>query len=191
MNKGRVEAFTDAIVAIIMTIMVLEMKVPEGPSLKALFAERVYFFAYLISFFLIATTWYSHHYLFTHAKWISKRAFWANCIWLFMMSLSPVATGWIGAYPNSRTTAGFYLLVYVLWGLAFRLLVYSLIRDNSESRQQLQLLVQPKRSIFEMIAIVACLVAINFVPVLCIVILGLDGLFWIVYTPRESDKPNH
>lgn len=103
MNKGRVEAFTDAIVAIIMTIMVLELKIPEGSNFQALLDERYYFIAYLISFFMIATTWYNHHYIFTVSKWISKRAFWANCIWLFLMSLIPVSTAWISKYTHSQT----------------------------------------------------------------------------------------
>lgn len=87
MNKGRVEAFTDAIVAIIMTIMVLEIKIPHGPNWAALLQERAYFLAYLISFFLIATAWYSHHYLFINSKVITKRAFWVNMLWLFLCLL--------------------------------------------------------------------------------------------------------
>lgn len=75
MDKGRVEAFTDAIVAIVMTIMVLEIKVPEGKHLADLTREWSYFAAFVVSFLTIATSWYRHHYIFTWAARISKRAF--------------------------------------------------------------------------------------------------------------------
>ena len=107
MNKARVEAFTDAIIAIVMTIMVLEIKIPEGATLWSLLRERAYFLAYLISFFRIAATWYNHHYLFANAQWISRKVFWLNIVWLFFMSLFPVATGWISADPFSRAAAYF------------------------------------------------------------------------------------
>ncbi|GEO69216.1 TMEM175 family protein [Levilactobacillus acidifarinae] len=188
MKKERVEAFTDAIVAIIMTIMVLEMKVPKAGTLTALLDERSYFFAYLISFFLIATTWYNHHYLFTYATWISKRAFWANCVWLFMMSLAPVATGWISEFPSSRTTAYFYLLVYILWGMAFRVLMVILIQDNPKKKERLGRMAGPKRSWLELSLLLVALVVTYFVPILCLVILGLNSVVWIINTPKGSDR---
>ncbi|PTM23695.1 hypothetical protein DA798_03605 [Lactobacillus sp. PFC-70] len=188
MKKDRVEAFTDAIVAIIMTIMVLEMKVPRAGTLAALLAERAYFFAYLISFFLIATTWYHHHYLFTHATWISKRAFWANCLWLFTMSLAPVATGWVSEFPQSRTTAYFYLLIYILWGAAFRGLLLILMQDNPQKRRNLGRLTSPQRTRVELGLMIVAIVVTYFIPILCLVVLGINSVIWIIKTPKDSDR---
>ena len=79
MKKNRVEAFTDAIVAIILTIMVLEIKVPEGTSkFSALIEKAPYFIAFIISFIFICAAWYHHHYLLAKTKWFSRRVFWAN-----------------------------------------------------------------------------------------------------------------
>ncbi|WP_249214978.1 TMEM175 family protein [Lactiplantibacillus plantarum] len=78
MNKGRVEAFTDAVVAIVMTIMVLEFEVPSEPTFAAFAENGSYFIAYLISFLFIGVAWYNHHYMLTLTKRISKRVYWLN-----------------------------------------------------------------------------------------------------------------
>lgn len=188
MNKSRVEAFTDAIVAIIMTIMVLELKIPEGDNLQALINERYYFMAYLISFFMIATTWYNHHYIFANSKWISKRAFWANCIWLFFMSLTPVSTAWISKYTHSQTAAYFYFILYALWGLSFAVLLAVLIKDNPNQEKQLRKMEPKGRVIFEIISFIVGIIIIYFVPFLCFLVLGINILVWITFTPKGSDK---
>lgn len=188
MNKSRVEAFTDAIVAIIMTIMVLELKIPTGDNFQALLNERNYFIAYLISFFLIATTWYNHHYIFTIAKWISKKAFWANCVWLFLMSLTPVSTAWISEYTNSQTVAYFYFILYTLWGISFYVLLSILIKDNPEQAELLQKVDPKSRMFFELTGLIVGLVLIYFVPFLCFLVLGVEILLWIIFTPKGSDR---
>lgn len=188
MNKSRVEAFTDAIVAIIMTIMVLELKIPGGGDLQSLLNEKYYFIAYLISFFLIATTWYNHHYIFSIATWISKRAFWANFIWLFFMSLTPVTTAWISKYNQSQTAAYFYFALYAFWAISFAVLLAILIKDNPQQASLLRRVDPKNRSIFELIAFVIGLILIHFLPILCFVILGIEIIVWITFTPKGSDR---
>lgn len=92
MNHARVEAFTDAIVAILMTIMVLEFKTPTSPDWRAIFADLPYLFAYVVSFLFMGVAWYNHHYMFALSKRLTKRVFWLNNLWLLTMSLIPVAT---------------------------------------------------------------------------------------------------
>lgn len=188
MDKGRVEAFTDAIIAIIMTIMVLELKIPSGSNIVALFNERYYFIAYLISFFLIATTWYNHHYIFSVAHWISKRAFWSNCVWLFLMSLIPVSTAWISRFPTSQTAAYFYFILYELWGQSFALLLTILIKDNPEQATLLRKAEPKDRVIFEACSLIIGLILIFFIPFLCFLVLGISILVWIIFTPKDSDN---
>lgn len=192
MNKSRVEAFTDAIVAIIMTIMVLELKTPTGSTFQSILDEKSYFIAYLISFFLISTTWYNHHYLFTNAHWISKRAFWANCVWLFLMSLTPVSTAWISRFPQSRSSAYLYFILYALWGIAFEVLLSVLIKDNPKQASQLRLMRPQNRNIFEIISFLVGMILIYFIPYTCFFVLAIDILIWIIFTPRNSDQTmNH
>ena len=89
MNKGRVEAFTDAVVAIILTIMVLEFKTPETAKWTGIIHQLPYFFAYIVSFLFVGVAWYNHHYMFALALRISKKVYWINNLWLFSMSLLP------------------------------------------------------------------------------------------------------
>lgn len=187
MNKGRVEAFTDAIVAIIMTIMVLEVKIPHGPNWAALLQERAYFLAYLISFFLIATAWYSHHYLFINSKVITKRAFWVNMLWLFFMSFAPVGTGWLSEEPQSKAAAYFYLGMYLIWGITFHLLGRTLIADNPDRVAQLRRVANLRRILLQVVLLLLGAVVINWQPIAVLVVLGIDILIWMFASPKTSN----
>lgn len=123
MNKGRVEAFSDAIVAIIMTIMILEFKTPEDFHWQAILENLTYLFAYAVSFFFIAVAWYNHHYMFSLTKRVTKKIYWINNIWLFTMALIPVATAWAGEFMSHRGPEYFIFLflpfgVWLTCGLA-------------------------------------------------------------------------
>lgn len=98
MNKGRVEAFTDAVVAIVLTIMVLEFKTPEEPTFAALAQNWSYLVAYLISFLFIGVAWYNHHYMFALTKRVTKKIYWVNNIWILVMAMLPVSTAWAGKF---------------------------------------------------------------------------------------------
>jgi uncharacterized membrane protein len=188
MNKTRVEAFTDAIVAIVMTIMALEIKIPQGAGWSALWHERSYFLAYLISFFLIVITWYNHHYLFTSVSYISKKSFWANTIWLFLMSFTPVSTGWLSERPNSKAAAYFYLAVYLVWALTFQLLAYALAHDNPTSKASIYQINLPKRLGMQLVLFAIAAVFINFWPISVLLVLGIDVIGWIFVAPENADQ---
>ncbi len=119
MNKSRVEAFTDAVVAIIMTIMVLEFKTPASAKFSALVHELPYLFAYMVSFLFISVAWYNHHYMFSLANRISKKIYWVNNFWILSMSIIPFGTSWVGAFMNSRGPEYFYLAVFSIWSIAY------------------------------------------------------------------------
>lgn len=130
MNKGRVEAFTDAIVAIAATIMVLELHVPKGANLKGLFEEWPVFLAYVISFSLIYIVWFNHHNLFIKAKNISPRTYLYNGIWLFFLTLVPFTTNWVGSKPNDLLPECLYLLNILLWTIMYQVMDNSIVKDN-------------------------------------------------------------
>ena len=96
MSKGRVEAFTDGVIAIIVTIMVLELKVPHGTDAAALLTLWPTFVAYAISFITVAIFWVNHHQMFHQAKQIDHVVIWANLVWLFFLSLVPFFTAYLG-----------------------------------------------------------------------------------------------
>ena len=142
MNKGRVEAFTDAIVAIIMTIMVLEFKVPDSYHLVDLIELIPSLLAYSISFTYMSIAWYNHHYMFSLANRITKRIFWANNLWLFTMSFIPFATAWAGRFTDKRVPEYLYFFVFFIWTLAYyflsKMIIQELVNTNSHKADKIK-----------------------------------------------------
>ena len=96
MNKGRLEAFSDGVIAIIITIMVLELKVPVGASVEVLRPLIPVFLSYVLSFVILGIYWNNHHHLFQAARHVNGPILWANLHLLFWLSLMPFATAWMG-----------------------------------------------------------------------------------------------
>ncbi|WP_409022266.1 TMEM175 family protein [Dellaglioa sp. P0083] len=130
MSKGRVEAFTDAVVAIIMTIMVLELKAPEGDTFSDLIPLQSTFLAYVLSFFLIGVTWNNHHHMFQLADKINGRVLIVNTGFMFVMSFMPFATSWVGEHYNKFAPAFLYGLVFLLFNIMYVVLTNELLRAN-------------------------------------------------------------
>ena len=108
MNKERLAAFMDAVLAIIMTILILELKKPETATLKALWNLRVNFFAYTISFFWLGTMWVNLHNEWHKIKYITPLIVWVNVVLLFFSSFFPYVTSFVTSYYNSSVAQGFY-----------------------------------------------------------------------------------
>src|SRR6266568_9195240 len=96
MGKGRLEAFSDGVIAIIITIMVLEMKTPPGADLFALRAVMPVFLSYVLSFVFVGIYWNNHHHLLQAVRHVNGRILWANTHLLFWLSLTPFVTAWMG-----------------------------------------------------------------------------------------------
>lgn len=122
MSKNRLEAFSDGVLAIIITIMVLEMKAPEEATFQALMPLVPQLAIYLLSFFYMAIYWVNHHNI-THAlPSVNHKVIWTNMVWLFMSSLIPLATAWVGKNPLAGPPLFFYGLVLFLTSVSFILL---------------------------------------------------------------------
>lgn len=136
MDKNRVMAFTDAIIAIAATIMVLEMKVPEdGFTAASLLSQWPVFAAYTISFFIIYFSWRSHHNAFQKADVLTTETYLINGVWLFLLTLVPFGTGVFGRYPDSRLAAQVYVGIVFLWTLSFQFLDASIVRNNPSAEK--------------------------------------------------------
>ncbi|GEP19750.1 TMEM175 family protein [Pediococcus argentinicus] len=121
-NKQRVEALTDAILAIIMTIMILEVHIPIGDSFHALTKSFIPMIAFTISFFSLVNLWMGHHEIFKHVKVVSYSVFWINMILLFWLSMLQVATAWVAEYPRSVIPQVLFCLVGIGWAFLISLL---------------------------------------------------------------------
>jgi len=134
MTKGRLEAFSDGVIAIIITIMVLELRPPEGARLENLEPLIPTFLSYLLSFALLGTWWNNHHHLLQAAKVIDARALWANLHLLFWLSLFPFGTAWVGQTSFAPIPVATYTGLLFMAGAAYYILVRALISAHGQPR---------------------------------------------------------
>ena len=135
MGRGRLEAFSDGVLAIIITIMVLELKVPHGADLGALGPLLPVFLSYVLSFIFIGIYWSNHHHLFHAVRHVDGRILWANLHLLFWLSLIPFVTGWMGENHFAAWPVALYGTVLLSAAIAYfiltRVLVSSHGRDSA------------------------------------------------------------
>jgi uncharacterized membrane protein len=122
MTKNRIEAFSDGVLAIIITIMVLEFKIPESPEWSALSKYLPTFLSYVLSFTYIGIYWGNHHHLLHTVKHVSSGIIWANLNLLFWLSLIPFATGWMGNTHFAQNTVIAYAVLLMISGVSYFIL---------------------------------------------------------------------
>ncbi len=133
MGKGRLEAFSDAVIAIIITIMVLEFKVPHETNLEALQPLVPVFFSYVLSFINVGIYWHNHHHLFHVIHRVNGRILWANSHLLFWLSLIPFGTAWMGENHFAKVPVAVYGAILFMSGLAYWILTRSLITSHGKN----------------------------------------------------------
>jgi uncharacterized membrane protein len=134
-ETGRLEAFSDGVLAVIITIMALELKAPDGYDFVALGHRLPALLIYILSFTFVGIYWNNHHHLLRAARRISAGVMWANLHLLFWLSLIPVLTEWVGEHYEKTAPAATYSLVCLCSGVAYTVLVRAIIRaDGTASR---------------------------------------------------------
>ena len=131
MKKNRVEAFSDGVLAIIITIMVLELKVPEGESLRALLPLWPIFLSYLISFVHVGIYWNNHHHMFQRVEHVRGWVLWANLHLLFWISLMPFATDFMGENHFAPVPVAIYVFDLLMCGASYGLLERALLSEHA------------------------------------------------------------
>ncbi len=132
MGKSRLEAFSDGVIAIIITIMVLELKVPHGEELADLFALAPVFLSYVLSFANVGIYWNNHHHLLHAVKRVSASILWANLHLLFWLSLFPFTTGWMGENHFATWPVVIYGANLLAAAAAYTILVQAIIRNHGQ-----------------------------------------------------------
>jgi len=130
MGKGRVEAFSDGVIAVIITIMVLEMKAPHGADLAAIRPVLPVFLTYVLSFVFIGIYWNNHHHMLHAAERIDGRTMWANLHLLFWLSLVPFVTSWMGQNHFAAAPTAIYGVVLLMAAVAYTLLQSAIVAAN-------------------------------------------------------------
>ncbi len=130
MHKGRLEAFSDGVLAIILTIMVLEIKVPHGDTFAALAPQLPRFLSYVLSFVYVGIYWNNHHHMLSSTNRVNGRILWANLFLLFWLSLTPFASGWMGENHFAPNTMALYGFILLMAGLAYWILKNAIVAQD-------------------------------------------------------------
>jgi len=132
MGKTRLEAFSDGVIAILITIMVLEMKVPHGGTLEVLLPVWPVFLSYILSFVYVGIYWNNHHHMLHTCRKVTGGILWANLHLLFWLSLIPFATGWVGENHFAAIPAALYGVVLLMAAIAYFILQQQIIATQGE-----------------------------------------------------------
>jgi uncharacterized membrane protein len=182
MGKGRLEAFSDAVVAILMTIMVLELKVPEqdAGTLEDLRRLAPVFFAYLLSFTFLGIYWNNHHHMLHAADRVSGAVLWANLHLLFWLSLVPFTTHWIAERHFASLPTAIYGAVFLLSGVAYLILQRSIISASGRASRLREAVGRDAKGKLSA-GLYAVAVALAFVnSAVAITIYVLVALIWLI-----------
>ena len=145
MGKSRLEAFSDGVIAIIITIMVLELKVPHGVSIQSLESLTPVFISYVLSFVYVGIYWNNHHHMMHAAQHVNGKVLWNNIHLLFWLSLVPFVSGWMGENHFSAVPVALYGFVLLMTGLAYTFLARALSKLHGPSSPLAQAIGRDKK----------------------------------------------
>jgi len=180
MHKGRLEAFSDGVIAIIITIMVLELKRPEDVSLAALTAIGPHILIYALSFLYVGIYWNNHHHMLQAAKSVSGGVLWANLHLLFWLSLVPFTSEWMGEHYTDALPVAAYGAVLLLTGTAYLILARVLVRHEGPGSVLARAFGYDLKTIFSLAAYLVAIVAAFHAPAVSLALYALVALVWLV-----------
>lgn len=151
MHKGRLEAFSDAVIAIIITIMVLELKIPHGAELNDLTPLAPVFISYILSFIFLGIYWNNHHHLMQMAQKVTGGILWANSHLLFWLSLIPFTTAWMGEHEFAQWPVALYGFNLLMCGTAYYILSQALVRFHGNQSLLAQAMGREMKELISMV----------------------------------------
>lgn len=179
MSKNRLEAFSDGVIAIIITIMVLELKVPHSAEMSVLVAMGPHFASYVLSFVFIGIYWNNHHHLLQAAECVSGPILWANLHLLFWLSLIPVTTGWMGENGFAALPVAFYGIILLCSGIAYYILSKSLIKQHGKNSALAKAIGADKKGLISVVLYAIGIPVAFYVPLLANLIYISVALMWL------------
>ena len=188
MQKTRLEAFSDGVLAIVLTIMVLEIKVPRGGDLAALYPLCPVILAYVVSFVYVGIYWNNHHHLLHATQHVSGGIMWANLHLLFWLSLVPVVTGWVGEHPDAPWPTALYGVILLMSGVAWLVLQRAIIARHGRTSVLAQALGSDFKGNMSAVLYTLAIVLAFVRPWAADVVYALVALMWIVPDRRIEAK---
>jgi uncharacterized membrane protein len=186
MRSERMIALTDGVVAVIITIMVLELKSPHGTDLHALTELWPVFLSYVLSFIYVAIYWNNHHHFFQLAPKVNGTILWANLHLLFWLSLIPFATAWVGEYPAATLPAVLYGVILLACALAWYLMQLLIIRSQADGPQLRDALGRDLKGKISPVLYVCGIASAFVLPALSYCFYAAVALLWLVPDRRVA-----
>lgn len=180
MNKGRLEAFSDGVLAIIITIMVLELKVPEGNSWASLKPMLPRFLAYIFSFIYVGIYWNNHHHMFQAVKKVNGNVLWANLHLLFWLSLMPIATEWIGTTNFSENPVATYGIGLIMCAIAYTILENVIIKSEGENSKLKEAIESRFKEYISIVLYILGIATSFFYPYIAVGFYYIVALIWLI-----------
>ncbi len=181
MNKTRIEAFSDGVLAIIITIMVLEMKVPHGTDWTDLMHLWPIFLSYLMSFVYIGIYWGNHHHLMHALSKVNSGILLANLNLLFWLSLIPFATAWMGENHFANNTVAFYSIALLMPAIAYYILQTLIVKQHLHPEEfELAHRKQNKKGQISLVAYLASILFAFYIPVISGILILAVAIMWLI-----------
>ena len=188
MGTGRMEAFSDGVIAIIITIMVLELKVPQGADLASLRELVPVLASYVLSFIYVAIYWNNHHHLLHACERINGAIMWANMHLLFWLSLVPFVTAWAGNHRDAPVPAALYGVVLLMAGVAYFIMEQQMVRENGPQSMLAEAVGRDRKAMLSMVGYVAAIVLAFVSARLAELVYALIAVMWIVPDRRIASR---
>lgn len=180
MTKGRLEAFSDGVIAILITIMVLELRVPPGATWSALREVIPSVLTYALSFVLLGIYWNNHHHMLHLVDRVSGAMLWANLHLLFWLSLVPFVTAWMGANHYSSVPTALYGIVLALSAVAYTILEYTIIAAQGPDSRLARAVGSDRKGRFSLALYVVAIPVAFFQPLISDALFVTVALIWLV-----------
>ena len=184
MSRGRLEAFSDGVLAIVITIMVLELTPPHGTSLEDLYPLWPKFLSYMMSFAYVGIYWNNHHHLFQATRVVSGRVLWANLHLLFWLSVVPFGTAWMGENSFAPIPVAVYGAMLIMPAIAFSFLVRAIIAVPEQPRALAEAIGRDIKGYASIVAYGLAVPIALYFPLIAIAIYIGVAAVWIVPDPR-------
>ncbi|MFC5684623.1 TMEM175 family protein [Flavobacterium sp. MAHUQ-51] len=188
MNKNRLEAFSDGVLAIIITIMVLELKVPKGHQFSDLYTLFPVFLSYILSFIYVGIYWNNHHHLLHSTTKVNGKVLWANLHLLFWLSLVPASTAWMGESDFAKATVTVYGIVLLMCSVAFVILQTTIICLDGEKSFLAEAVGKDTKGKSSQLLYVSALLISFFNEWIPLAIYLIVALLWLVPDTRIEKK---
>jgi uncharacterized membrane protein len=184
MSKERLLGFSDGVIAVIITIMVLELEAPEGAAWSDLRPQMPIFLSYVLSFLLVAIYWVNHHHMFQAVKDIHGGILWANITLLFWMSLTPFLTAWMGATHFASIPVASYGMLQLLLAISYTVLAQALVRHHGAESNFARALGDDIKGRMSLAFYLASVPLAFLQPRISVAIFVTVGLMWLVPDQR-------